>query len=99
VEFAKWFELLETKALENSSTKQINDIPAIKLIEFFRRVARGDQIARQKGKEDGEVGEQPRFSTEKIQTISETMRLLPSLGKEDAVMWVKYWKAVGLFGR
>ena len=71
--------------------------PAIKLIEFFRRIAYVDQIARQQGKEDGEVGGQPMFSTEKIQTISVTMKQLPLLGKKDAALWVKYWKDAGLF--
>jgi hypothetical protein len=63
------------------------------LIEFFRRIARDE------GYEDGEVGGQPVFSTDKIQIMSATMRQLPALGKEDATLWVKYWKGVGLFGR
>ena len=39
------------------------------------------------------------FSTEKVQVMSGTMKQLPMLGKEDAALWVKYWKGVGLFGR
>ena len=72
--------------------------PAIKLIEFFRRMAQVDQVACQQGKEDGEVGGQPTFSTEKVQMMSGTMKQLSTLGKEDAGLWVKYWKDVGLVG-
>jgi hypothetical protein len=118
VDFSKWFDLLEAKAREDSSTQHIINVvrlvhifvirsgeadifyqPAIKLIEFFRMIARVDQVAHQRGQEDGEVGGQATFSTEKVQTISATMRQLPRLGKEDAGLWVKYWKGVGLFGR
>jgi len=98
VEFSEWFQLLESKARQDSSAQRIRDIPAIKLIEFFRGFAQVDQLVRQHGGKVGEVGGQPAFSTEKVQTISETMKELPLLGDEDAALWVKYWKGVGLFG-
>jgi len=68
------------------------------LIEFFRRLGEVDRVARRQGKDDGEVGGQPTFATEKVQMISETMKGLPVVGREDAALWVKYWKGVGLFG-
>ena len=69
------------------------------MIEFFRRIAEVDRIARRQGKDDGEVGGYPMFATEKVQRISGAMRELPVVGREDATSWVKYWKGVGLFGR
>jgi len=67
------------------------------VIEFFRVMVRVDQSNRQQGIQDGEAGGLPLFSTEKAQMMSETMKQLPSLGKEDAALWVRYWKGVGLF--
>ncbi len=69
------------------------------MIEFFRRIAQVDRDARQGGKEDGEVGGQPMFSTERVRMVSGAMEKLPKVGKEDAGMWVQYWKSVGLFKR
>lgn len=44
-----------------------------------------------------EMGGLPAFSTAKAQVVSDTMRSLPQIGREDAQKWVKYWKDVGFF--
>ena len=63
------------------------------MIEFFRRVAQVDRDARQGGKEDGEVGGQPMFSTERVRAVSGAMEKLPKVGEEDAEMWVRHGRA------
>ena len=36
------------------------------------------------------------FATDKMQTVSETLRHVKSLDKQDADAWVKYWRESGL---
>jgi hypothetical protein len=74
-----------------------NDQPAVKLLDFFRGTVEMDAILRQQEKEDTETGGLAMFSTSKVQSISETMKTLPSLGPTDTQAWVKYWKSAGLF--
>jgi hypothetical protein len=71
--------------------------PAIKLLEFFRATANADEALRSGqllGKESGGMAD---FSTKSAQSVSQTMRELPSIGAEHVDMWVKYWKSAGLF--
>ena len=70
--------------------------PAIKLLDFFSFSAMTDTAIRQVESPDSEeAGGLTKLSTIKAQTISECMRSLPSIGREDAQRWVKYWKGVG----
>ncbi|KAF4610030.1 hypothetical protein D9613_010647 [Agrocybe pediades] len=97
VDFERWIGLLEEKA-SGTSEGDLSDIPAIKLLDFFRGTAYKDkalQLERGLLVNDVEVGGLATFSTDKIRAVSETMRYLPSLGQNDADMWVKYWKGVG----
>ncbi|KAG8221454.1 hypothetical protein J3R82DRAFT_1660 [Butyriboletus roseoflavus] len=49
--FGDWFALLEKKA-ENASEDDLLNIPAIKLLELFRALARGDEAIRSVGDSD-----------------------------------------------
>jgi len=66
----------------------------LKVLELFRNVV---QSPPQHRLEHIEAGGMPKFLIEKTLDMSATMRDLPCLGRDDAVMWVKYWKGAGLF--
>jgi hypothetical protein len=61
----------------------------IKILDFMRGFLHNDSV-------DVETTG-PILSTEKMQSISETLRKLPPIGNEDAKAWVGYWKSKGLF--
>ncbi|KAH9475908.1 putative NRPS-like protein biosynthetic cluster [Psilocybe cubensis] len=99
VTYQEWLSLLEKKAAaSNTESAQIlKDVPAIKIIDFFRRSAAMDETLRLEGDETVESGGLPTFSTVKISSLSETMRTLPPLGEADVSLWMKYWKNSKLF--
>ncbi|KAJ3505840.1 hypothetical protein NLJ89_g7204 [Agrocybe chaxingu] len=92
-----WFSLLETKAHQADAEENFHDIPAIKLLEFFRGVAQADASLQQEGDTNVESCGLTPLSTTKAQEVSSTMREVSSLGRGDAELWVKYWKNAGLF--
>ena len=65
-------------------------------MDFFAFTAENDATFDHEGggTDKEESGGLATFSTDTARSISETMRLLPSIGQEDAQRWVKYWKAV-----
>ncbi|KAF8054252.1 putative aminoadipate reductase [Lyophyllum atratum] len=94
--FPEWFSLLERRA-KNASDADIQAIPAIKLLEFFRVTAKADLAISAAGSEDVESGGLTKFATAKAQSFSPTIRDLLPIGKEDAQRWVRYWRRVELF--
>ncbi|KAF5322455.1 hypothetical protein D9619_001794 [Psilocybe cf. subviscida] len=92
----EWFSLLEPLA-EGASDEDIKQVPAIKLLEFFRATANADEALRSGQLLGNESGGMADFSTKSAQSVSKTMRDLPSIGAGHVDMWVKYWKSAGLF--
>ncbi|KAF5318761.1 hypothetical protein D9619_011064 [Psilocybe cf. subviscida] len=94
----QWSQLLEARAL-NASSSDMESIPAIKLLEFFRSVAQADAAVRA-GTLDGiESGGLTRFSTLKAEAASETMKNLSPVDAQHARSWVNYWRSAGLLSR
>ncbi|KDR79170.1 hypothetical protein GALMADRAFT_1363110 [Galerina marginata CBS 339.88] len=93
VDFKTWFAQLETYS-SNPSEEVLREIPAIKLLDFFRGTVQMDEAIRQQGVEDVELGGLASFSTEKAKAVSQTMKTLPPIAQSDALMWVRYWKGV-----
>jgi len=91
VDFATWFSQLELHS-RNASEDALREIPAIKLLDFFRGIVQMDQAIRAQRVENIEIGGLASFSTNKIQSISQTMKDLPPINQADASLWVKYWK-------
>ncbi|KAH0588812.1 Polyketide synthase HetM [Termitomyces sp. J132] len=93
VPFSQWFLRLKERA-ENATTGTWTDIPAIKLLEFFRRY--GDEDCSDFATQN-EAGGLPNLSTEKVQRISSFMRPenLQQIGDDDAKLWVSYWHSIG----
>lgn len=71
--------------------------PAIKLLEFFRALSRGDEAARAQGTTDTEAGGMTNFSTSKAQEVSATMANMRAIGEVEADAWVGYWISKGAF--
>ncbi|KDR77645.1 hypothetical protein GALMADRAFT_1326492 [Galerina marginata CBS 339.88] len=96
VSFREWFSLLEVRAAAGKAD-DLKNVPAIKLVDFFRKIADADFAllsGENKGNESGGTAE---FSTSKAQSISNTMKDLPPIDNRDVELWVKYWKTAELF--
>jgi nucleoside-diphosphate-sugar epimerase len=96
VPFGEWFQLLESKA-ETATEDDLVKIPAIKLLDFFRALARGDEATRSRGVSTSEAAGMTNFSTIKVQQVSATMANMQAIGEVEADAWVGYWISKGAF--
>ncbi|KAJ7633420.1 acetyl-CoA synthetase-like protein [Mycena polygramma] len=78
IPFADWVQQLELRSA-HATAKDIEDIPGIKLLDFFKATAT-------------DVGG-VEFSTLKAESMSDSMKLLAPLNEEDAEQWMHNWKA------
>ncbi|KAG1744621.1 putative aminoadipate reductase [Suillus paluster] len=104
VPFSKWLEKLESSAKDCERGKYPNVFPpdlrlqpAIKLLDFMRSITRSDIAIRASGEMRSEAGSFPPFATEVAQRVSPTVKELEPLSSADAVQWVNYWAAAGMF--
>ncbi|KAF8901178.1 acetyl-CoA synthetase-like protein [Gymnopilus junonius] len=95
-DFQSWFFHLEARSAD-ASEKDFQELPALKLLEFFRHMMQADIDMQKQGVNQAETGGLTNLSTEKVQTLSSTMKNLPLLDESDAQKWVQYWKGVGFF--
>ncbi|KAF8555340.1 putative nonribosomal peptide synthetase [Imleria badia] len=96
VPFGEWFARLESKA-EGASEDDLAKIPAIKLLEFFRALARGDEAIRNLGVGSTEAAGMTNFSTGNVRKVSVTMANMQAIGEDEADAWVGYWISKGAF--
>ncbi|KAF9223036.1 acetyl-CoA synthetase-like protein [Gyrodon lividus] len=96
VPFKDWFDRLEKKS-EGASSEDLVNIPAIKLLEFFRRMVLGDERGRTQTATRKEAGGITDFRTTKSQLVSKTMAQMRPVGAVEARSWVQYWISKGLF--
>ena len=82
-DWATWVEYLKSAGL--------------KFLGLFWNIVQGDESLRHRNLDHIEAGGMPKFLIKKTRDMSATMRDLRCLGRDDAVMWVKYWKRAGLF--
>ncbi|KAF9238232.1 putative nonribosomal peptide synthetase, partial [Melanogaster broomeanus] len=97
VPFKDWFALLEKKA-ESATSEDLVNIPAIKLLEFFRTMARSDKGTRactETPTVNMEAGGMTGFSTTKSQLVSKTILEMQPVGAAEACSWVQYWISKG----
>lgn len=95
IPWSEWFG-----KLESYGAKDMNRIPALKLLPFYRRLAAGDSALR--GLDEAEAAQREalgfvKIGTTKMQVLSSTLRDMPPLDSEDPVRWVSYWTSKGLF--
>ncbi|KAF7360648.1 General substrate transporter [Mycena venus] len=86
VPFSDWFAELETTA----GQAKAKDIPGIKLIDFFRYLAKASATS----STDSEFGGID-FSTKKMQAVSSTVQNTQPIGVEHVEAWLNYWVAAG----
>ncbi|KAF9814140.1 hypothetical protein IEO21_05278 [Rhodonia placenta] len=88
---ADWVKRLEVAA-EGATSQDLQTIPGIKLLEYFRSLARLESDARESGVDEIEVGGLPIFQTSVAKQVSPTIAGLRPLGEKDARSWVNYWR-------
>ncbi|KAJ7683139.1 putative nonribosomal peptide synthetase [Mycena rosella] len=82
IPFADWVHQLETRSA-HATAEDMENIPGIKLLDFFSAVAVG-------------LGSlSTKFSTVKAQALSSATRSVKPLGTEDAERWIRYWREKG----
>ncbi|KAJ7041394.1 acetyl-CoA synthetase-like protein [Mycena alexandri] len=77
IPFASWVQRLQDRSV-GATAKDIENIPAIKLLAFFKAMVAGAVSVE--------------FSTAKAQAASESMRLLKPLREQDVQRWMHYWR-------
>ncbi|EIN05364.1 acetyl-CoA synthetase-like protein [Punctularia strigosozonata HHB-11173 SS5] len=86
VPYAEWLREVEKRA-SDAGEGTLRDVPAIKLLDFFRAFERAGG-----GSEAfGVAG----MAVERAANVSPALRDLHALGKEDAERWVRWWRAQG----
>ncbi|KIJ62360.1 hypothetical protein HYDPIDRAFT_114897 [Hydnomerulius pinastri MD-312] len=93
--FEQWFAQLEARAT-GASSEDLANIPAIKLLEFFRLMAHSDQ-ASPRSQPITEAGGMTNFSTTKAQLVSQIMAKMQPIGEAEASSWVRYWSSKEFF--
>ncbi|KAG1835273.1 putative aminoadipate reductase [Suillus variegatus] len=96
VPFSEWHDKLESSA-KDLSKETMKRIPAIKLLDFMRFMARSDIATRASGEMGSEAGGVASFATAVAERVSPTMKELKSLSSADAAQWVDYWVAMEMF--
>ncbi|CAL1704008.1 unnamed protein product [Somion occarium] len=86
VSFPEWFAKLEAIS-KNASAEDLERIPALKLMPFFRSTAHENATGRSRMV--------PKFESKNAQKFSETLRNEPPVSHEHAHAWVNYWKRCG----
>ncbi|KAG5350707.1 hypothetical protein C0989_009601 [Termitomyces sp. Mn162] len=84
VPFQEWFSSLEKRS-KNASDADIQAIPAVKLLEFFRAISKADYAIAEAGRHEVESGGLAKFATAKAQHLSQTMREVRPIGAENVL--------------
>ncbi|PCH33942.1 acetyl-CoA synthetase-like protein [Wolfiporia cocos MD-104 SS10] len=83
VSVGSWVEKLEKVA---QSPDNLDAVPALKLLDFFRNLAQANPSGT-------EMGGLPLFKTDNAQSASTTLRGLRPLERGDVSAWVRYWRS------
>lgn len=97
VSWAEWLAKLESYGSED-----VKRIPGLKLLPFYRGLARGDAQARSLAEHEASQREAVGFvtiATGKMQALSPTLHDMNPMDPEDPKRWVAYWRSKGLFGQ
>jgi len=86
VPYADWLASLEG---QQNSVEAARDIPALRLLSFFRAIAAG-----RAGDEEGFTGLES-LSTAKALVASPTLAAMAPLNEKDVKLWVGFWRATG----
>ncbi|KZT05750.1 putative aminoadipate reductase [Laetiporus sulphureus 93-53] len=94
ISMERWIAKLEDSA-KDSSIKGLSDIPAIKLLDFFRTRAVQTKEAQDAGVETVEMGGLPLMATSEAVRACPTLKDLEPLSQKHASAWVRFWRSEG----
>ncbi|KAH8102928.1 hypothetical protein BXZ70DRAFT_927267 [Cristinia sonorae] len=94
VPFDDWVSRLEAQSAYMRRT-DLKDVPAIKLLRFFRNVGNASNAVPLAlyAEHSVDAGGQPHFDNRKAQNISETLRNAARIDAGQVKLWVDSWKA------
>lgn len=85
----------QSEAYAGKATAETSRLqPAVKLLDFFREIARANDTIAKSDMEIVEFGMLATFSTDTMLHMSDVMSQLPQIGREDVQRWVQYWHEV-----
>ncbi|KAK7041553.1 hypothetical protein VNI00_009140 [Paramarasmius palmivorus] len=96
VPWSDWVKELERLAGKLGDVKAFENIPAIKLISFYRGMADADGAHRQVDGYEGEAVDLPPLSIENAKKLSKTFCEAGALEKKDIEAWVRWWIGAGM---
>ncbi|KAG6855913.1 hypothetical protein H0H87_009479 [Tephrocybe sp. NHM501043] len=95
VSFPEWLQTIE-KRVQGATAQTLTDIPAIKLLDFFRSISQGNDTLSSSAALGKEAGGLPSFSIDKmVQASYTTLNEVEPIGINDASLWIKYWREIG----
>ncbi|KAJ3773057.1 putative aminoadipate reductase [Lentinula raphanica] len=94
VPYQDWVQTVERHA-ENTAETDASNIPAVKLLEFFKQQAAVDDALRSNNQSMMESAGLTQLMVRNVESLSENMRKLGPLDPELIRKWVQYWIAVG----
>lgn len=91
VSYQEWLDALEHKLIETGTDaikveKSFDEVPALRLIDFFRAA---------KMSPDREPIGLTRLASEKAQAASKVLREAEKVGEKDVERWLSYWQKSG----
>ncbi|KIK65753.1 hypothetical protein GYMLUDRAFT_240230 [Collybiopsis luxurians FD-317 M1] len=93
VPYSDWLAAVEQRARDPAADTQ--NIPAIKLVDFYRQQAKVDKTLRESNQRGTESAGLTPLSTENVKRLSESMRTLKPLDSDLIKRWVRYWIQAG----
>ncbi|KAE9406882.1 putative aminoadipate reductase [Gymnopus androsaceus JB14] len=95
VPYHDWVDTVE-KHTKNPTGADTQNIPAVKLLDFFRLQSNADDVIRKSGETTCESTGLPPLQTANVERLSERIRNLKPLDDIIARKWVRYWIDAGL---
>ncbi|KAJ6568449.1 putative nonribosomal peptide synthetase [Mycena sp. CBHHK59/15] len=89
VPFPEWYADLEYSASQKTSSRESQNLPGVKLLEFFHHLSKVS--VQSKDSEFGGIT----FSTDKIRALSSAVKDAAVIETESIQAWVNYWSASG----
>ncbi|KZO93870.1 acetyl-CoA synthetase-like protein [Calocera viscosa TUFC12733] len=95
IPFQDWVAQVEQESAAGGRSAA-ERIPAIKLLDFFRRIVSGGSPELGGSGSPARAG-QTQFETTNAVQVSETLRTLQRLNEDDVERWLQYWRKHSLF--
>ncbi|KAH8103378.1 hypothetical protein BXZ70DRAFT_1055180, partial [Cristinia sonorae] len=90
IPFEQWTTKVEEMAV-NPTGSDLQDVPAIKLLQFLRQVVHSSVSESSRSLRDAEGF--PKYDTARARQVSPSLRHTAPLGRDQVKMWVSYWRS------